>query len=188
MSILNDGIRTERLIIRNPQPEDLDGWHRQFSDRANMYYLQDICTDSLEETRERLNNAIEQSRAYDRTRYFLTVELAETDEYIGGTGYTVEKETPAGKTVHAGYFYLPGYHGKGYATEALRAVIRFAFEEGGVYLFKTGLFAENKASERVMQKCGLIKDTGYKEQARLDGRWCDRLAYQLLKPEWLVIP
>jgi ribosomal-protein-alanine N-acetyltransferase len=73
--------------------------------------------------------------------------------------------------------------GNGYATEALNEIIRFAFEKDGVFRIETGCYSENKASERVMQKCGLIKEAEYKQCVWHDGKMKDRVSYRLLKTE-----
>jgi ribosomal-protein-alanine N-acetyltransferase len=69
-------------------------------------------------------------------------------------------------------------------TEAFREVIRFAFEDDGVYRISTGCLSENRASERVMQKCGLIKEADYKSFVWHDGRMKDRVEYRMLRDEW----
>jgi len=92
--------------------------------------------------------------------------------------------TPLGKIAGVGYLILPEYYGNGYVTEALREVIRFAFEDAGVYRINTGCLTENRASERVMQKCGMIKEAEFKEYTWHDGRMKDRVEYRLLKDEW----
>jgi hypothetical protein len=71
-------------------------------------------------------------------------------------------------------------------TEALNEVIRFAFEDDGVYRISTGCITENRASERVMQKCGLIKEAEYKSYVWHDERIKDRVEYRLLKDEWMT--
>ena len=43
-------------------------------------------------------------------------------------------------------------------TEALKKVLEFAFTENDVYRVTTGCLAENIGSEKVMQKCGLLKE------------------------------
>jgi len=86
--------------------------------------------------------------------------------------------------VEVGYFILPEFHGKGYITEALKEVIKFAFEDNGVYRISTGCLSENRASEKVMQKCGLIKEAEYKSYIRHDGQMKDRVEYRLLLDEW----
>ena len=61
-----------------------------------------------------------------------------------------------GKQIEMGYAYLPAYYNRGYATEAFIGAIRYLFENG----FETvlaGAFAENPASLRVMEKCGMTR-------------------------------
>lgn len=177
-------LRTKCLIIRDPSDTDFTGWHLLMSDANTMYYLDDIMTHSEEESRKNLNEAITDSTNTDRTKYFFAIELADSGEFVGIIGYTVMQNTQVGKIVHAGYFILPEYHGKGYTTEALQELLRFAFEDNDVYRFQTGCFAENRPSERVMQKCGLIRESYRKECAWHDGRLKDRVSYRLLKSEW----
>jgi len=69
-------------------------------------------------------------------------------------------------------------------TEAFKEIIRFAFEEDDICRISTGCLMENQASERVMQKCGLIKEAEYKSYVWHDGELKDRVEYRLLKQEW----
>jgi ribosomal-protein-alanine N-acetyltransferase len=177
-------LTTERLIIRDPLSSDIDGWHRLLSDSGTMYYLPDIITRSLDESRQNLEAAVADVQNPDRTKYFLAIEDKTAGAFIGTVGYTVTANTPVGKLVGAGYFILPEYHGQGYMTEAFKDVIRFAFEDNAVYRISTGCLSENRASERVMQKCGLIKEAEYKSYVWHDGRMKDRVEYRLLKDEW----
>jgi ribosomal-protein-alanine N-acetyltransferase len=162
----------------------MDAWHLLLSNPKTMYYLQDIMAHSLEESRENLEIAVAEAQNPNRAKYFFAIEDKATGVFIGTVGYTVARTTPAGKVVGAGYFILPKYHGGGIMTEALSEVIRFAFEDGGVYRIETGCLAENRASERVMQKCGLIKESERKAHTWHDGRLKDRVEYRLLRNEW----
>lgn len=177
-------LETARLIIRDPVLADLPDWHRLMSDPDTMYYLQDIMTHSLEESKENLMAAVMDVENPKRTKYFLAMVLKENGKFVGNIGYTLVSDTPAGKTVGGGYFILPEYHGKGYMSEALKELLRFAFEENNVYRFETGCLAENIASERVMQKCGLIRVGYFKAYECHDGKLKDRVTYRLLKQDW----
>jgi len=42
-------LETERLILRPYEEKDLHEYHRLFSDKKNMYYLQDIIVNTIEE-------------------------------------------------------------------------------------------------------------------------------------------
>lgn len=62
--------------------------------------------------------------------------------------------------------------------------LEFAFTQNNVCRVTTGCLAENKGSERVMQKCGLIKEAEHKDYEWHDGKMKTRLEYRLLKSEW----
>ncbi|MCL2006882.1 MAG: GNAT family N-acetyltransferase [Treponema sp.] len=177
-------LHTERLIIRDLIIDDLKDHHELISNDKVMYFLQDIKTNSVQESKENLLMAINDKNSNDRKYYFFLIEEKSTNEFIGEMGYTVTQNTDFGKLVHMGYFIKEKHWNKGYVTEALKRVIQFAFEEGGVYRISTGCLKDNYGSERVMQKCGYTKEAEFKEYVFHDGKLKDRLEYRLLKHEW----
>ncbi len=177
-------LETERLILRDYREDDFDEYFRLKTDEKTMYYLQDIQLFSKEEADEDFQMVLEDMKKLDRKFYFLHMELKESHEQVGSVGYTVTDNTPAGKLVHAGYFTYPKFWGNGYATEALKKVLEFAFTEHDVYRVTTGCLTENVGSERVMQKCGLIKEAEHVDYEWHDGKMKTRLEYRLLKQEW----
>ena len=177
-------LETERMVLRDHRPEDLASHHAPLSDPDDMYYLPEIRTHSLEESEKDLRESIREIARPDRRLYFLRMEDRKTGELIGETGYTVLQETPVGKLVHAGYFSRRKFWGQGCMTEAFREVLRFAFEENGVFRLTTGCDPENRGSERVMIKCGLRKEADMKQKVWMDGRMRDRVEYRMLKTEW----
>ena len=177
-------LETDRLILRDYLPEDFDDYFRLKSDSETMYYLQDIQLFTREEAYEDFQTVLNDICRSDRKFYFLHIELKDTHEQVGSIGYTVIDDTPAGKIVHAGYFTYPQFWGRGYTSEALRRVLRFAFEENNVYRVTTGCLADNIGSEKVMRKCGMIKEAEHIDYEWHDGRMKTRVEYRLLKPEW----
>jgi len=177
-------IFTERLIIRDLAIDDLENHHKLISNDNVMKYLQDIKTNTVEESKENLKRAIDSINSINRELYFFAMEDISANEYIGEIGYTVIKNTPYGKLVHLGYFINEKYWNKGYVTEALKRVVEFAFEDDNVYRISTGCIKENTGSEKVMQKNGFIKEAEYKEYALHEGKLKDRVEYRLLKSEW----
>ena len=177
-------IETERLILRDFCIDDFDDYYRLKTDEETMYYMQDIKCDSIEDAREELNDVLEDMNSKERKFYFLHMELKESHEQVGSIGYTVVDNTPVGKIVHMGYFTYPRFWGNGYTTEALKKVIEYAFTENNVYRITTGCLAENIGSERVMQKCGMIKEAEHVDYEWHDGKMKTRLEYRLLKSEW----
>lgn len=177
-------LETERLILRDYREDDFDEYFRLKTDDQTMYYLQDIQLFSKEEADWDFQMVLEDMKKPDRKFYFLHMELKESHEQVGSVGYTVTDNTPVGKLVHAGYFTYPGFWGNGYMTEALKKVLEFAFTENDVYRVTTGCLAENVGSEKVMQKCGLIKEAEHVDYEWHDGKMKTRLEYRLLKREW----
>jgi [ribosomal protein S5]-alanine N-acetyltransferase len=175
---------TDRLIIRDYVIDDLENHHKLLSDPIVMYYLPDIKTDNIIESRENLTKVLNDQGQKERYLYHLIIENKNTNEFIGGIGYTVSNNTPFGKLVHMGYFILQNYWNKGYTTEALKRVMKFGFEENNVYRIHTGCIKENKYSEKIMQKCGFIKEAEFKEYVFHDGKFKDRVEYRMLKNEW----
>ena len=175
---------TDRLIIRDLVIRDLENHHKLLSDKNIMYYLQDILTKNIEESKVNLNNTINDQNSKERKYYFFVIENKDTKEFIGEIGYTVKNNTPYGKLVDMGYFIQKNHWNKGYTTEALKRVIEFAFEENNVYRIYTGCLKENIYSEKVMLKCGFIKEAEFKEYVFHDDKLKDRVAYRMLKNEW----
>lgn len=177
-------LETERLILRDYIESDREDYYRLKNDSETMYYLQDIKLSSRQQADEEFEQVLEDAKKTDRTFYFLHMELKDSREQVGSVGYTVETKTPVGKIVHAGYFTYPKFWNNGYVTEAFRKVLEFAFIEDGVYRVTTGCLAENAGSEKVMIKCGLIKEAEHVDWEWHDGRMKTRLEYRLLKDEW----
>lgn len=177
-------LETERLILRDYHEDDFDEYYRLKSDPKTMYYLQDIQLHSKEEAYKDFHKVLADLSQSNRKFYFLHIELKDTHEQVGSAGYTVTDETPVGKMVGAGYFIYPKFWGKGYTTEAFQRVLAFAFSENNVYRVSTGCLAENVGSERVMQKCGLIREAEHIDYEWHDGKMKTRLEYRLLRREW----
>jgi [ribosomal protein S5]-alanine N-acetyltransferase len=178
-------LTTERLIIRDHVLSDLESHHLLMSNDTNMLYLQDIRTRSLEDSEQNLMLAIDEITNPNRKFYFFRIEN-KLKQHIGEIGYTVLETTPVGKIVEVGYFLHSGFWGNGYATEALKAVMRYAFMENGVFRITTGCCKDNLGSEKVMIKCGMTKEGEHKQCQWQEGKMRDRVSYRMLKDEWLV--
>lgn len=71
---------------------------------------------------------------------------------IGTAGFKGPPD-PTGM-VEIAYGIVPSFEGRGYATEAAMALVRFARESGGVTLIRAHTLPEANASTRVLTKCG----------------------------------
>jgi ribosomal-protein-alanine N-acetyltransferase len=151
MGMIN--LQTERLIIREPHIDDFANWHRLLSDGYNMRFLLDIMTHNENQSLENLQFAISESEKLDRQNYFLVMQERAASAFVGSVGFHIIGKGEA----HMGYFILPEFHGKGYTTEAVKAIVKYAFDIVGLDRIQTGADIANLASFRVMEKSGFTK-------------------------------
>jgi len=88
---------------------------------------------------------------------FWVVEERETGDFVGEVGfadYKREIEPPLGDAPELGWVLAPSKHGKGYATEAVRAVLRWGREHFGANNAVCLIHPDHRASIRVAEKCG----------------------------------
>lgn len=81
--------------------------------------------------------------------------LKDSTTYIGDLGF---KGPVKNHAVEIGYGVLPEYEGQGYTTEAVQAVTQWAFQQKNVVFVEAETDPENKASQRVLEKCGFVPD------------------------------
>ncbi len=177
---MNILIPTDRLIIRENRWEDLEELHRLLSG-PEMHFLQDISSKSKADSEENMRVSTTEALKENREKFFLAIEEKKTGAFVGQIGFTVLENSPLGHLSEMGYFMLREFWGKGYATEAARAVLGFAFQMTDCHKMLIGCNAENTESEKVIIKLGARKEAHHVSHQYLDGRWCDRVVYGLIK-------
>lgn len=140
---------TDRLSLRAPQKEDLDNIHLLGSDPEVMRYISYGKTQTLEAARRDLNKRIRLSKG--NTGYWITEEK-ESGRFVG---WMALKTLGRSSDYEIGYRLMRNMWGKGYATEASRCLIRYAFEDLQLEKVLAVCMPENQASRKVMEKVGL---------------------------------
>ena len=140
-------IETERLNIRNHKISDLESMYKLYSDKKAMYYLPHLFTEKINTVRENLLNIIEEEKSKERNRYFYCIELKNEKKYIGEIGFTIICKND-NKAVDIGYFIFPEYWGKEYVTEAMKALIKFAFDKCNISKIIASFYRENIGSKK----------------------------------------
>ena len=181
-------LETERLIIRQYEESDLPEYHKMMSNRQNMYYLDDIVTNTLEESRESLKNAIEVNKNNQARRFCITLKEEKNNKLIGSVGYEIYAETPIGKIAGPmGWFIMPEFHNKGYITEAAKKVLEFAFLQDNCVRVETGCYKDNAPTQKVMAKVGFRKEAEKLQSQWHDGQMKDRLEFAINKNEYMLM-
>ncbi len=117
--------------------------------------------------------------------YEFAIELKEKRKLIGGMGLSKVKLDQGTATL--GYWLNAKYHRKGYGSEALKAILDFAFQELKLRRVEASVYVGNPSSGRLLKKFG-AKQEGLKRKAKVckaDGKIKDEITYGLLKEEYL---
>jgi len=90
-----------------------------------------------------------------------------------------------GVQAELGWCFEPSVAGHGYATEAVRELLRIAFVGLGLRRVTALCFADNVPSWRLMERVGMRREThNVRESLHRSGAWLDGLGYALLADEW----
>jgi RimJ/RimL family protein N-acetyltransferase len=74
---------------------------------------------------------------------------------------------------------------KGYATDAVLVLLRFAFADLDLYRITVETADHNTASRRVLEKCGFVQEGCSRQATYCGGKRHDRIIYGLLRPEFV---
>ena len=90
-----------------------------------------------------------------------------------------------GVQAELGWVLHPDHAGHGYATEAVRELIRICFEDLGLRRVTAECFADNVASWRLMERVGMRREAHtVRDSLHRSGAWLDGMGYALLAEEW----
>lgn len=142
-------VQTERLSLRPVEHGDRDAWADFLSDPDALRLVHFPEPHDRERAEQLLDRTIERAEA-EKAMY--SVVVRETGETAGFVGYS-PREMEWGHELELGWLLLPRFHGRGYATEAARA-LRSLVPDRVISLIRV----ENAASINVAHKLGMRLD------------------------------
>ncbi len=74
--------------------------------------------------------------------------------------------------------------GKGYGTNALQLIVRYAFDHLGLHRLAANPVAFNSPAIRVLEKCGFQLEGHQRDAFFFGGRWYDRVVFSILEAEF----
>ena len=85
-----------------------------------------------------------------------------------------------GTQAELGWVLDPAYTGHGYATEAVRELLRYCFQDLGVRRVIANCFLDNDTSWRLMERVGMRRELhAVRESLHRSGRWLDTVGYAI---------
>jgi RimJ/RimL family protein N-acetyltransferase len=175
-------IRTERLLLRAFEPGDLAAVRAMQTDDDVVRYLEWGPRTSAE-IEESLRKKIAATAIHGGGEALsLAAVLPATDEVVGDLVLHCVSEVDERGEI--GFIVPPAHGGKGYATEAARALLRIAFDEVGFRRVIGQVESRNVASARVLEKLGMRREAHFVENVFVKGEWQDEMIYAILAREW----
>ena len=170
-------IETERLLLKSPQPE--------FAEACAAYYKRNKAFLALYEPKR-------ESSFYEPAHHLgiLADEMKQMHNQTMAPFYLFRKEEPetvvgkinlsnivwgAFRSCFLGYKLDESYINQGYMTEAVKAVVRYAFEDLGLHRIEGNVMLCNARSMRVLENCGFQSEGIAEKYLKIHGAWEDHV-------------
>lgn len=174
-------IKTERLLLRKMTMDDAKDVFGYASDSEVARYVVWDTHRSIKDSESFLELVVEGYQNGELGSWGIVDK--ESGRLIGTCGYD-GSWLPAHARAEIGYAIARDYWGRGLMTEAVEALIRFGFDRMELNRIVARCFAQNTASEKVMQKVGMTYEGTLREHFYLKGAYQDLKVYSLLKGEY----
>jgi RimJ/RimL family protein N-acetyltransferase len=151
-------ITTARLVLRRPKSSDATAKYEYGSDPEVARYMDWARHTSLSDTVAFVERAASSWRSGDE--YTWTITVKPEDRAVGSVACRVR-----GHAADLGYVLAREHWGRGYATEAAKAVFEWAATLEGVWRIWATCDVENAASVRVLEKIGMSREAVLRRSA-----------------------
>jgi ribosomal-protein-alanine N-acetyltransferase len=172
-------LSTARLTLRDFVPDDFDAIHA-YASRPDVtrYMFHGVRT--VDDTREYLKRMIDAQADEPRFIWELAIVQRSDDRLIGACDLSLES-TDEGDL---GFILAKDVWGRGYATEAARAMVHAGFVDLGLERIYATCDVANGASARVLEKAGLRKEAMLEDHKHANGRWWTSFLYGISREQF----
>ncbi|MDJ0395026.1 GNAT family N-acetyltransferase [Rhodococcus sp. G-MC3] len=175
---MTEPIHTERLLLRTYEPAD--------AERMLTYYADpDVCRYLLYEawTFDDAVAAVEKRMKRTHLASGAIACVVELDgRVIGNVGAWLIDDSPS--LVELGWTFSPAESGRGYASEAVTALIDHVFSEPQIHRVSAQMDARNDASARLARRVGMQQEAHFRRNWWCKGEWTDTFVFALLREDF----
>ncbi len=178
-------LRRDRVYLRYPIQQDWRAWSALRADSQAFLapWEPTWAHDAL--SRGAFRRRLRMYRTEMRqggTHSFLIFRTAD-DALLGGITLSNLRRGVA-QTATLGYWIGAVHARQGYVTEALGAVLEFAFRRLGLHRIEAACLPHNEASRRLLLKCGFQEEGFAREYLRINGSWQDHQLFAILRSKF----
>ena len=117
------------------------------------------------------------------TWFQFAIRLQDSGALIGDIGAHFTAEDP--RQVEIGFTLAPQHQGRGYATEAVTALLDHLFGQLAKHRVFASVDPRNKACLALLKRLGLRREAHFRQSLWFKGKWVDDVVYAILRPEWM---
>lgn len=176
-------LRSERLTIRTPVKGDGARYARYYTENAAFLQPYSPKFDSGMFSISEWESSIPLIQQQFSNGISIRFILLEEDEMIGVANLTQLHRSPAYSGM-LGYTLSEAKQGKGYMKEALREVLKYAFEARNLHRITANYMPRNERSGRLLRSLGFLVEGYARDYLLIDGKWEDHVMTALTNPDW----
>ena len=174
-------IETERIRLRLTDLTDLASIHALHSlPETDQYNILGIPS-SMEETKSIIKPWIKENKSQELKNYTFAIDNKSNGKFMGLFGLKIGQQKY--KRAEVWYKIHSDYWRKGYATEALKAIIDFGFDALKLHRIEAGCAVENIGSIKVLEKSGMLLEGRLRQILPLKTGWSDNFQYSILETD-----
>jgi ribosomal-protein-alanine N-acetyltransferase len=176
-------IETDRLILRRLRADDDEAVYAYASDPEVSRHVVWDTHRSIEDSRSFIAINLELYAGGEVATW--GIELKEIRTLIGTAGFGYWNIVH--NRAEIGYAIARAFWGRGYVTEATRAMFDFGFRRMALNRIEARCEPDNLGSSRVMEKAGMTFEGVLRRQMFVKGEYKDLKMYSILREEWMGI-
>jgi RimJ/RimL family protein N-acetyltransferase len=185
MDIKDSLFEAEHICLAPIQPENDAPVEAQWTQASQYMRLLDTepARPGSPELVKKRYEAIEKEIEEHGSLFYFTIRLRRDDRLIGFARIDEIQWAMAYASLQLG-IGDPEQRGKGYGSQALRLLLRYAFSELNLFHLGAAVPEYNQVALRLFQRAGFVKEVCQRQGLYRDGRRWDLLYLGLLKDEW----
>ncbi len=172
-------LTTDRLFLRELTPDDRALFLRMYTNEDLMSYIREPM--SVQDADQMLTERLQPWRKRDTFWLTLVIESKASRESLGVIA--LRTDDLEANRAEVGYLLIEEHQGNGFATEALAALVEYAFLELNFQKLTATCVCENIASRRVLEKAGFRKEGHLSHHMRLGGIWMNCDLFGFVRPD-----
>ena len=176
-----ENITTDRLVVR---PAELGDERAIYSYRSNFAEnkYQGWFPESVEEVREHIVSNLSQNVDVADMWLQFAIIITNENKLIGDIGVNLSADK---MQAEVGCTLDKAFQGKGYATEALGAMVEYLFLTLKKHRITAYIDPRNTESISMVERLGFKKEAHFRESLFIRGEWVDDVVYAILEKEWV---